>query len=200
MPAVFQFSDFVLDPRRFELRQGNRIRKLEKIPMELLILLVERSGELVTREDIVEELWGKDVFLEADRGINTAISKVRLALRDDAENPHYVQTVVGKGYRFIASISRPVPDGEVKAEPSNRTVFVRATTERVANSTHGALQQVLEKDSETASVSAITRPSAVVLEPCTPQPSISSHKVNSQATEKTVPKRERVLLATLVLL
>ena len=106
MLGPFQFSDFVLDPRRFELRQGDRIRKLEKIPMELLILLVERGGELVTRDEIVERLWGKDVFLEADRGINTAISKIRLALRDDPEHPRYIQTVVGKGYRFIASISQ----------------------------------------------------------------------------------------------
>ncbi len=106
MPAAFQFSDFVLDPRRFELRRGERILKLEKIPMELLILLVEREGELVSREEIVERLWGKDVFFEADRGINTAMSKIRLALRDDSERPRYVQTVVGKGYRFIASVSQ----------------------------------------------------------------------------------------------
>jgi adenylate cyclase len=105
MRAVVHFSDFVLDPARFELRQGHRIRRLEKIPMELLTLLVERGGELVTRDEIVERLWGKDVFLEADRGINTAISKIRSVLRDHPEHPRYVQTVVGKGYRFIAPLS-----------------------------------------------------------------------------------------------
>jgi len=107
MPVAFQFSDYVLDSRRFELRRGARTLKLEKIPMELLILLVERQGELVCRDEIVEKLWGKDVFLEADRGINTAVSKLRQALRDDPERPHYIQTVVGKGYRFIAPISQP---------------------------------------------------------------------------------------------
>jgi DNA-binding winged helix-turn-helix (wHTH) protein len=66
----------------------------------LLILLAEREGELVTRDEIVERLWGKDVYLEADRGINTAVSKLRLALRDDPERPRFVQTVVGKGYRL----------------------------------------------------------------------------------------------------
>ena len=68
MAEAFHFSDFVLDTRRFELRQGNRIRKLEKIPMELLILLVERGGELVTRDEIVERLWGKKVFFGSGSG------------------------------------------------------------------------------------------------------------------------------------
>src|SRR4051794_17915756 len=99
MSSPFQFSDFVLDPRRFELRQGDRVRKLEKIPLELLLLLVERGGDLVGRDEIVERLWGKDVFLEVDQGINTAINKIRLALHDDPQKPKYIQTVVGKGYR-----------------------------------------------------------------------------------------------------
>jgi TolB-like protein/DNA-binding winged helix-turn-helix (wHTH) protein/Tfp pilus assembly protein PilF len=106
MPTTFQFSDFLLDPRRFELRRGERRLKLEKIPMELLILLVEREGSLVSRNEIVERLWGKDVFVESDTGINTAISKIRLALRDEPERPRYIQTVVGKGYRFIAPVSQ----------------------------------------------------------------------------------------------
>jgi adenylate cyclase len=122
MLGPFRFADFVLDPRRFELRQGDRIRKLEKIPMELLILLIEREGELATRDEIVERLWGKDVFLEADQGINTAISKIRSVLRDDADHPRYVQTVVGKGYRFIAPLSQsqsPNPGPESESPPSN---------------------------------------------------------------------------------
>lgn len=71
--------------------------------MELLILLVERQGQLVTRDEIIARLWGKDVFLDAEQGINTAIRKVRRALGDDPEQPRYVATVVGKGYRFIGS-------------------------------------------------------------------------------------------------
>src|SRR5262249_10277139 len=75
-----------------------------KLPMELLILLIERRGELVSREEIVERLWGKDVFLDVDNGINTAIRKVRTVLRDDPEKPRFVETVVGKGYRFAAPV------------------------------------------------------------------------------------------------
>jgi Tol biopolymer transport system component/DNA-binding winged helix-turn-helix (wHTH) protein len=72
--------------------------------MELLILLVERRGELVSREEISERLWGKDAFHDVDHGINTAIRKVRLALRDDPETPRFVETVVGRGYRFAAPV------------------------------------------------------------------------------------------------
>ena len=77
---------------------------LEKLPMELLILLVERRGELVSREEIAARLWGKGVFLDVDRSINTAVNKVRVALRDDPEKPRFVETVVGKGYRFAAPV------------------------------------------------------------------------------------------------
>ena len=72
--------------------------------MELLILLVQRRGELVSREEIAERLWGKDVFLDVDHGINTAIRKLRLALRDDPEKPRFIETVVGRGYRFAAPV------------------------------------------------------------------------------------------------
>ncbi|MGB7024788.1 MAG: tetratricopeptide repeat protein [Candidatus Acidiferrales bacterium] len=77
---------------------------MEKIPMELLILLVQRRGELVSREEIAERLWGKNVFLDVDHGINTAICKIRTTLRDDPDNPHFLETVVGKGYCFAAPV------------------------------------------------------------------------------------------------
>src|SRR6516162_7058012 len=79
--------------------------KLERIPMEVLFLLVERRGQLVTREDIIEKLWGKDVFLDTDNAINTAIRKIRQVLKDDPEQPRFVQTVTGRGYRFIAQVA-----------------------------------------------------------------------------------------------
>jgi eukaryotic-like serine/threonine-protein kinase len=105
MPGdVIRFEDVELDVRRYALQRAGRSLKLERIPMELLLLLVERRGELVTREDIIERLWGKDVFLDTDNSINTAIRKIRQALRDDPERPRFVQTVAGKGYRFIAPV------------------------------------------------------------------------------------------------
>ncbi len=99
--SVYRFGDFELDPSRFELRRNQRVLKLERIPMELLILLVEKGGEVASRQEIVDRLWGKDVFVDTESGINTAIRKIRQALRDDPEQPRYVQTVTGKGYRFV---------------------------------------------------------------------------------------------------
>ena len=108
LPAPYQFEGFQLDVERYELRRNGRVLKLEKIPMELLILLISRQGKLVSREEIVEKLWGRDVFIETEHGINTAIRKIRQALRDDPENPRFVRTLKGKGYRFDAALeSRP---------------------------------------------------------------------------------------------
>ena len=106
MPAdVVKFGDGLeLNRDSYELRRGGRALKLERIPLDILFLLVERRGQLVTREDIIGKIWGKDVFLDTDSSINGAIRKVRQALRDDPENPVFVQTVTGKGYRFIAAV------------------------------------------------------------------------------------------------
>jgi len=104
MPPKYQFGDFTLDPPSYRLQRGERLLRLEKLPMELLILLVERRGELVSRDDIADHLWGKEVFLEVDHSINTAVRKIRLALREDPEKPRFVETVVGKGYRFAAPV------------------------------------------------------------------------------------------------
>ncbi len=106
MPAgVARFAEFELDSGRYELRRGEHVLKLEKIPMELLTVLVESNGQLVTRDEIIEKIWGKDVFLDTEHGINTAIRKIRQALGDDPEQPRFVQTVTGKGYRFIAPLT-----------------------------------------------------------------------------------------------
>jgi Tol biopolymer transport system component/DNA-binding winged helix-turn-helix (wHTH) protein len=101
--APYQFGDFELDRARFELRRGGQVVKLERIPMELLILLAGKDGAVVSRQEIVDRLWGKDVFVDTEHGINTAIRKIRAALHEDAERPKYVLTVQGKGYRFAAS-------------------------------------------------------------------------------------------------
>jgi TolB-like protein/DNA-binding winged helix-turn-helix (wHTH) protein len=110
-PTKLKFGDFELDVAGYELRRSGRAVKLERIPMELLLLLVDRRGQLVTRDEILEKLWGKDTFLDVDNSINTAIAKIRVVLKDDPENPAFIKTVSGKGYRFIASIPS-LPDGK----------------------------------------------------------------------------------------
>src|SRR5580704_3107098 len=118
----YKFAEFQLDCASFELRRQGRAQKserlsLERIPMELLILLLERQGSVVTRQEIVDRLWGKDVFVDTDHGINTAIRKVRQALKDDPDNPRFVQTVTGRGYRFVAEKNGQAPQPSVIASP-----------------------------------------------------------------------------------
>jgi DNA-binding winged helix-turn-helix (wHTH) protein/tetratricopeptide (TPR) repeat protein len=118
--------------------------------MELLILLVQRRGELVSREEIAECLWGKDAFHDIDHGINTAIRKVRLALRDDPEKPRFVETVTGRGYRFAAPVicSNGDSNPQAQALPSPVQVASGPTflpkEERVARVENGAPPAVEE--------------------------------------------------------
>jgi DNA-binding winged helix-turn-helix (wHTH) protein len=106
---AFTFGAFELDVAAFSLCRGGKRVKLEKIPMEVLILLVSGRGALVGRKEIREALWSPRVFVEHDSAINTAVRKIRQALEDDADTPRFVETVVGKGYRFIASVTRRSP-------------------------------------------------------------------------------------------
>src|SRR5882724_1735943 len=108
--SLFKFGDeFELDLRAYELRRAGQLLKLERIPMELLRLLIEQRGQLISRDQIVERVWGKDVFLDTDNSINAAIRKIRQVLKDDPEHPSFVQTLTGRGYRFIAPVEEVGP-------------------------------------------------------------------------------------------
>lgn len=106
MAGTFRFAGFELDLAAYVLRAHGEAVRLEKIPMEILILLVQRAGTLIERSEMAAAVWGPGVFLEQEAAINTAVRKIRQVLRDDAAAPRFVQTVVGKGYRFIASVER----------------------------------------------------------------------------------------------
>ena len=94
-----------LRPRR--LRRGSHVLKLERIPFEILLLLLEHRDEIVTRDQIVSRVWGQGVFLDTDNSIRGAIRKLRQVLKDDAETPRFIQTVTGQGYRFVALVITP---------------------------------------------------------------------------------------------
>ena len=102
---LLRFGEFELDPANFQLHKAGRPIRLERIPMEVLLLLVERRGQLVLRREIVEIVWGKDVVLDEDNALNTAIRKVRHVLRDDSADARFVETVPAKGYRFIGAVT-----------------------------------------------------------------------------------------------
>lgn len=120
-----RFQDFVLNVAAYELRRDGRRVRLERQPMELLILLVARRGQLVPRSEIVDTLWGQEVFVDIENGVNTAVRKLRQALRDAPESPTFIETVPGKGYRFIAAVevlpdatpARPAPAGPAVVVP-----------------------------------------------------------------------------------
>ena len=81
---TLRFGDFELNLAAYELRRAGRTVRLERLPMDLLLMLVERRGDLVTRAEIVDRLWGKGVFVDVETGVHTAIRKIRQALRDSA--------------------------------------------------------------------------------------------------------------------
>src|SRR5712691_451894 len=125
-PAVrLRFSVFEVDLRAGELtKRGLRIR-LQEQPFQVLAMLLEKPGELVTREQLHKKLWSQTV-VDFDHGLNKAINKIREALGDSAENPRFVETVARRGYRFLADVTpidtaadgQPGPETERLVPPS----------------------------------------------------------------------------------
>jgi TolB-like protein/DNA-binding winged helix-turn-helix (wHTH) protein len=102
---VIRFGLFEADLRGGELRKHGLKIKLQEQPFQILAMLLERPGEVVTREELRQKLWAADVFVDFDQGLNNAIKKLRLALGDSAENPRFVETLSRHGYRFIAPVN-----------------------------------------------------------------------------------------------
>ncbi len=114
-------EDFELDLAARRLSRGNRVLKVERIPLEIMVLLIERRGETVRRDEIVARVWGKGAFLDTDNSIRGAIRKIRQVLKDDPERPHFIQTITGEGYRFIAPLLG-VQDEKGSAGPPGKEV------------------------------------------------------------------------------
>ncbi len=116
---VFRFGLFELSERDAELRKNGVRIKLQEQPFRVLLELVAKPGKVVSREDLQQKLWPADTFVDFDVGLNTAIRKLRQALNDDADNPHYVETLARRGYRFVAQVSEtssgPEPVNETAA-------------------------------------------------------------------------------------
>jgi len=132
---------FEVDLRAFELRRLGRALKLERIPLQVLLILIEQKGQLVTREEIAEKIWGKGVFLDTDNSINGAVRKIRQVLKDDPQQPHYVETLPGRGYRFIAPVTgegitlAKSETGPVAVQPISGESHLRANEAPVAVAT-----------------------------------------------------------------
>ena len=103
---VFRFGSFELSEREGELRKGGVRIKLQEQPFRVLVELVANAGRLVSREDLHQKLWPSDTFVDFDVGLNSAIRKLRQALNDDADHPHYIETLAKRGYRFLRLSAR----------------------------------------------------------------------------------------------
>jgi TolB-like protein/DNA-binding winged helix-turn-helix (wHTH) protein len=127
---VFRFATFEVDLDTAELRrQGLRI-KLQDKPFQVLALLLERHGSLVTREELRQRLWAADTFVDFDAGLNTALNKLRAALCDAADSPDYIETIPRQGYRFIAPLA-PLAQLEPAANLSAAGASTAASTDRL---------------------------------------------------------------------
>jgi TolB-like protein len=102
---TLQFADFEVDLCAGELRKGSNRVRLQEQPFQVLTVLLQHPGEIVSREELRHRLWHSDTFVDFDNSLNTAINKIREALEDSAEDPHFVETLPRRGYRFIAPIS-----------------------------------------------------------------------------------------------
>jgi TolB-like protein/DNA-binding winged helix-turn-helix (wHTH) protein len=109
MPLL-RFGAFVLNPLTGELRKGTALLNIPPQPFKVLVLLATHPGELVSRQAIQQEIWGKDTFVDFDQGLNFAINKVRTTLGDNAATPRYIETLARRGYRFIASVETMSPE------------------------------------------------------------------------------------------
>lgn len=126
-PQRYRFGPFELDPGEGTLsRSGSRV-KLQDLPYRLLVMLVERPGEIVTREEVRQRLWRENTFVEFDNSLGVAIRKVRDSLNDDAEAPRYVETIPRRGYRFLAPVTAQAAvdraDLKAPAEQLSSTIF-----------------------------------------------------------------------------
>jgi TolB-like protein/DNA-binding winged helix-turn-helix (wHTH) protein len=130
--VVYQFGDFSLHCGKFELCRKGRRLKLERKPLELLVLLVTKHGQVVTRNEIARCLWEREVFVDIEHGINTAIRKIRQVLGDSSDLPRFVQTVSGSGYRFIAPVTAVEPEVTEPIQPSGDPVELPPTPPEIS--------------------------------------------------------------------
>ncbi len=112
-----RFGVFELDVDRAELRKHGLRIKLQDQPLQVLALLLEKPGEVVTREELRRRLWPADTFVDFDNGLNAAVNKVREALNDMRANPRFVETVPRRGYRFVAPVQTALPPTAEAALP-----------------------------------------------------------------------------------
>jgi len=149
--TLYRFGVFEADPATGELRRKGVRVKLHSQPFQVLFLLLERPGEMLTREEISRELWPDGTFVDYEHGVNSAINRLREALGDKASNPRFVETLARRGYRFVAPVERitdtatapPTPQTAEQPQTTAQTGFLNqllATPEDLPKSSHAVVK------------------------------------------------------------
>jgi cholera toxin transcriptional activator len=141
---IARFGVFELDLSSGELRKSGIRMRLQEQPFQVLALLLEHAGKVVTRDELRQKLWPSDTFVDFDHSLNTAINKVREALGDSAATPRYVETLARRGYRFIAPVQNSEPSGtnEVVAAGAEQNVPSRSPSSRNRNQSSDVVASV----------------------------------------------------------
>src|SRR5215467_14522756 len=125
--GVMRFGVFEVDSRAGELRRNGIRVKLQDQPFQVLALLLEKPGEVVTREELQRRLWAADTFVDFDHSLNAAVKRLRDALGDSADNPRFVETLARRGYRFLAPVEFPFAETPGVKTPSFLNTKVSST-------------------------------------------------------------------------
>src|SRR6266404_9866790 len=118
LAQIICFGMFEADLQTGELRKNGVKVPLQGQPFQVFAFLLQQSGELVTRDELRQKVWPEDTFVDFDHGLNTSITKIRVALGDDADSPRFVETLPRRGYRFIVPVDKPI--SEVSPDPKRR--------------------------------------------------------------------------------
>jgi DNA-binding winged helix-turn-helix (wHTH) protein len=141
--TILKFDAYALDLRAGELFKNGKKIKIQEQPVQILAMLLERPGEVVTREELRERLWSEDTFVDFEHSLNTAIKKLRLALNDDPEKPRFIETLRRRGYRFAAAVAESAEGMALRA-----TAPVAKTAGKVAR--HVTVKVAAEAPAESA--------------------------------------------------
>jgi Tol biopolymer transport system component/DNA-binding winged helix-turn-helix (wHTH) protein len=154
-PKVIRFGKFEVDVRAGELRRGGLKLKLGGQPFDVLIALLEKPGQVITREELHDKLWLQDTFVDFEHGLNKAINKLREALGDDADNPRFIETLPRRGYRFVAPVVDP-------SQPVGAVVTATTRDDQIAAPLPGSPVNYSAKPWRMMSLKAVTATIVVI--------------------------------------
>src|SRR5271167_1529304 len=136
----YRFGVFEVDSTTGELRRKGVRVKLHSQPFQVLFMLLERPGEMLTREEICRELWPDGTFVDYEHGVNSAVNRLREALGDKASNPRFIETLARRGYRFVAPVERIAPDEAAATPTAAGRISVLAAPADLPKSSHSVVQ------------------------------------------------------------